>query len=90
VFPSSPHGTAASTPSDLAIASPHAASGHSMSNALSPGSSPSSVNAPSPTMLALQSRQQRERTRLFLEGHSDDLFLQLRKSEKKSVLPKLF
>jgi hypothetical protein len=88
-FPSSPHGTAASTPSDLSIASPHAASGHSMANALSPGNAPSPVNAPSPTMLALQGRQQRERTRLFLEGHSEDLFRQLHKSEKKLVLPEL-
>ncbi|PQE32433.1 Clr5 domain protein [Rutstroemia sp. NJR-2017a WRK4] len=84
-FPSSPHGTAASTPSDLYIASPHATSGHSMSNAPLPSNAPSPVNAPSPTMLVLRTRQQRERTRLFIEGHSDDLLLQLHENEKEAL-----
>ncbi|KAM3069979.1 hypothetical protein ACMFMG_003984 [Clarireedia jacksonii] len=89
-FTSSPRGTAASTPSDLSIASPHNTNGHSILTALSPLNAPSPINAPSPTMLALRSRQERERTQLFIRGHSDDLFHQLHKNEKKALTTWLY
>lgn len=67
----SPFGGAASTPSDVMVATPS-----------SIGGVPSPTNAPSPMSVALTAKAANDRARLFVEGRHDDLLRSMEKQDR--------
>ena len=67
----SPFGVAASTPSDILVATP-----------ASMRDGPSPTNAPSPMSRALIAKAANDRARLLVEGRHDDLLRSMEKQER--------
>ncbi|KAA6410811.1 MAG: hypothetical protein FRX48_05121 [Lasallia pustulata] len=70
----SPFGGAASTPSDVMVATPS-----------SIGGVPSPTNAPSPMSVALTAKAANDRARLFVEGRHDDLLRSMEKQDRVTI-----
>jgi hypothetical protein len=75
---SSPFGLPTSTPEYIFVASPaFGRGGPSPRDALSPN------NAPTPTMIAIRSKEMGDRTKLLIQGRHDELLDSLKKHERQ-------
>ncbi|KAF7959897.1 hypothetical protein EAE96_001500 [Botrytis aclada] len=82
----SPYWTTKPTPSDISVVSPTAnrIGGSPFVN------DPSLLDAPSPTVIVLRGKFQRERTDLFLGGHHEKLLQRMGKQEKMTLTTWLY